>query len=191
MLVAQSCPTLFDPIDCSPPGSSVNGILQARILEWVAMPFSRGSSQTRDWACVTCIAGRCFTICTTRKALRCLSVFLITPWRLSFCYFAFGFICFCSFRLGMSFPFISKSTHSLVKTVQILSPPEEKEMFLCHTFLLSSMTSCTFTSTSPYCILMISFVSVSLYVRSVPYSSRSLVRVCWQCVWFLANWFLE
>ena len=39
--VAQSCPTLFDPVDCSPPGSSVHGILQARILEWVAISFSR------------------------------------------------------------------------------------------------------------------------------------------------------
>ena len=44
VLVAQSCPTLCDPMDCSPPGSSVHGILQARILEWVAIPFSRGSS---------------------------------------------------------------------------------------------------------------------------------------------------
>ena len=46
--VAQSCLTLCDPMDCSPPGSSVHGILQARILEWVAMPSSRGSSQPRD-----------------------------------------------------------------------------------------------------------------------------------------------
>ena len=47
-LVAQSYPTLCDPIDCSPPGSSVHGILQARILEWIATSFSRGSSQPRD-----------------------------------------------------------------------------------------------------------------------------------------------
>ena len=46
--VAQSCPTLCNPVDCSPPGSSVHGILQARILEWVAISFSRGSSQPRD-----------------------------------------------------------------------------------------------------------------------------------------------
>ena len=44
----QLCPTLCDPMDHSPPGSSVQGILQARILEWVAMPFSRGSSQPRE-----------------------------------------------------------------------------------------------------------------------------------------------
>ena len=191
MLVTQSCLTLCDPIDCSPPGSSVNGILQARTLEWVAIPFSRGSSWPRGRTCVTCIAGRFFTIWATREALLCLYVFLITPRHLSFCYFAFGFICFCSFRLGMSFPFISKSAHSLVKTVQMLSPPEEKEMLLCHTFLPSSIPSCAFTSTSPYCTVVISFVSVSLCVRSSPYSSSSLVRVCWQCVWFLASWFLE
>ena len=48
VLVAQSCPTLCDPMDCCLPGSSVHGILPARILEWVAIPFSRGSSQPRD-----------------------------------------------------------------------------------------------------------------------------------------------
>ena len=48
ILVAQSCLTLCDPMDCSPLDSSVCGILQARILEWVAIPFSRGSSQPKD-----------------------------------------------------------------------------------------------------------------------------------------------
>ena len=45
VLVTQSCLTLRDPMDCSPPGSSVHGIIHARILEWVPIPFSRGSSQ--------------------------------------------------------------------------------------------------------------------------------------------------
>ena len=54
-LVAKSCPTLCDSMDCSPPGSSLHGILQARILEWVAIPFSRGSSWPRDWTRVSCI----------------------------------------------------------------------------------------------------------------------------------------
>ena len=53
---------LCDPMDCSPPGSSVHGILQARILEWVAIPFSRGSSQPRDRTPVSYIAGRFFTV---------------------------------------------------------------------------------------------------------------------------------
>ena len=58
---------LFDPIDCSLPGSSVHGILQARILEWVAISFSRGSSQPRDQIQVSLIVGRFFTIWATRK----------------------------------------------------------------------------------------------------------------------------
>ena len=57
----QLYPTLCDPMDCSPPGSSVHGILQARILEWVAMPSSRGSSQPRDQthiSYISCIGGQ-------------------------------------------------------------------------------------------------------------------------------------
>ena len=61
VLVAQLCLTLCDPMDCSSPGSSVHGILQARILEWVAVSFSRESSQPRDWTQVSCTAGRFFT----------------------------------------------------------------------------------------------------------------------------------
>ena len=61
-LITQSCPTLCDPMDCSPPGSSVHGLLQARILGWVAIPSSRASSWPRDWTWVSCIGGRFFTI---------------------------------------------------------------------------------------------------------------------------------
>ena len=57
-LVAKSCLTLWDPIDCSPPGSSVHGISQARILEWVAISFFRGSSQPRGGTHISCIARR-------------------------------------------------------------------------------------------------------------------------------------
>ena len=62
--VAQLCLTLCDPMDCT-----VHGILQARILEWVAFPFSRGSSQPRDWTQVSLIAGGLFTSWATREAL--------------------------------------------------------------------------------------------------------------------------
>ena len=58
MLVAQLCLTLCKPTDCSPPDSSVQGILQPRILEWVAISFSRGSSRPRDQTQVSCIVGR-------------------------------------------------------------------------------------------------------------------------------------
>ena len=79
--VTQSCPTLCDPVDCIPPGSSVHGILQARILEWVAISFSRGSSQPRDRTQVSCIAGRHFTLwanlmTTANTAVECTGKWL-------------------------------------------------------------------------------------------------------------------
>ena len=66
--VAQLCLTLRYPMDCSLPGSSVHGTVHVRILEWVVILFSRGSSWTRDWAWVSHIAGRFFTIWATREA---------------------------------------------------------------------------------------------------------------------------
>ena len=67
---AQSCPTLCDPMDCSLPGSSLHGILQARVLEWVAISFSRGSSWPRDRTLVSCIAGRHFNLWATREVFK-------------------------------------------------------------------------------------------------------------------------
>ena len=67
VLLAQSCPTLCDPMNCSPPGSSVHGILQARIMEWVAIAFSRGSSWPRGQTRVSHIAGKFVTIWATRE----------------------------------------------------------------------------------------------------------------------------
>ena len=61
--VAQSCLTLCNPMDCSPPGSSVHGIFQARTLEWVAISFSRRSSRPRDWTRISCVS------CIGRKIL--------------------------------------------------------------------------------------------------------------------------
>ena len=82
--VPQLCLTLCHPMDYSLPGSSVQGILQTRILEWVAIPFSKGSSQPRDWTQVPCIAGRFFTIWATREASphrgRCKC-----PWQAQMC----------------------------------------------------------------------------------------------------------
>ena len=65
---------LCNPMDCSPPGSSVHGIFQARILEWVVIPFSRGSSWPRDWthvSWVSCIAGGFFTTEPLGKSFSC------------------------------------------------------------------------------------------------------------------------
>ena len=70
--VAQSCLTLCDPMDCSLPGSSIHGIFQTRILKWVAISFSRESSQLRDQTQVSCIAGRLLTIWAIREvAIKC------------------------------------------------------------------------------------------------------------------------
>ena len=80
VLITQSCPTLYDPMNCSLPGSSVHGILQARIQEWVVISFPRGSSRPRDQTWISNIAGRFFTteppgkpyiyICTTVQLLK-------------------------------------------------------------------------------------------------------------------------
>ena len=88
VLVIQSCLTLCNPTDFSRPGSSVHGILQARVLEWVAIPFSRGSFQPRDWTWVPCIAGGFLNVWTTRETHGCLCVlshtqthsYSILPW---------------------------------------------------------------------------------------------------------------
>ena len=81
MLVAQSCLTLCDPMDCILPGSSVHGIFWARVLEWVAIPSSRGFSQPRDQTRASCIAGRFFTIWATREALCSSTILKNKTWK--------------------------------------------------------------------------------------------------------------
>ena len=75
---------MFDSVtpcmDCSLPGSSVHGILQARMLEWVAIPSSRGSSWPRDWTWVSSIAGRFFTLWATREAIPPCSIYKCCGW---------------------------------------------------------------------------------------------------------------
>ena len=67
-LVAKSCLTLCHPMDCSPPGYSIHGISQARILEWVAISFSKGSSWPRDWTFISCIGRQVPYHWATREA---------------------------------------------------------------------------------------------------------------------------
>ena len=70
--VAQSCPTLCDAMGCSLPGSSIHGIPQSRILEWIAISSSRGSSRPTDRTRVSCIAGRRSTLWATKEAWACI-----------------------------------------------------------------------------------------------------------------------
>ena len=102
--VTQSCLTLCDPIDCSLPGSSVHGIFQARVLEWVAISFSRGSSQPKNRTQVSCITGRCFTIWTTREDL--LSVYTVINFM---CFYIDFFITMLYSCLSFIKVFVSKS----------------------------------------------------------------------------------
>ena len=115
VLVAWSWPNLCDPMDYSPSGSSVHGILQARILEWVAMPSSRGSSQPRNQTWVSGTAGRLFTIWATREA-PCTSTFPTLCYR---CYLAVIGIFFSSVQYRIP-PGLRH--HSLAVTFYLLSP---------------------------------------------------------------------
>ena len=74
--VAQSGPTLCDPLDCSLSSSSICGIFQARVLEWIAVSFSRGSSRPRNQTQVSCIAGRRYTVWATTEATYFLKKYL-------------------------------------------------------------------------------------------------------------------
>ena len=90
-IAAQSCLTICDPMDCSLPGTSLSmGILQAWVLEWVVMLFSRGSCQPRDWIQVSCIAGEFFTIWATREASTFWQLWIKPLVRLIFIIFVTG-----------------------------------------------------------------------------------------------------
>ena len=116
MLVAQSCPALCNPMDCSPKGSSVHRILQERILEWVDMPSSRGSSWPRDWTQVSSMADRLVTIWATREAH--------IPHYLSYCWWAFELFPVWGLLLIVplwSYLHIFLCVHMYVCTIELLS----------------------------------------------------------------------
>ena len=124
-LVTQSCPTLCDHMNYRPPGSSVHGLLQARIVEWVAIPFFSGSFWSRDWTCVSCIsciAGWFFTIWATRKALLGMEFCSIVPicgltFIQNFCVWFLHILLFCTwiwtFLKNKNSPFGEKTTNML------------------------------------------------------------------------------
>ena len=113
LLVAQSCPTLCNPMDCGPSGSSVHGILQARILEGVSILFSRGSSRPRDWTQVSCFAGNFFTVWATREGVKRWG----SPLELSFLFYwnIIGLQCcvnLCSIAKWFSYTYIYIYTYT-------------------------------------------------------------------------------
>ena len=98
MLIAQACPTLCDPLDCSPPGSSVYGTFQERILEGVAIFSSRGSSRPRDGTQVSCIAGGFFTVWATREAQSGIVLNYYTRLFFIACFNYFVHVCTCNLK---------------------------------------------------------------------------------------------
>ena len=122
-VVTQSCLTLCDPMDCSPLGSSVHGIFQTRILEWVAISYSKGSSWPKDqthvsW--VSCLAGRFFTTVPPAVVQSLSRVWLFaTPWA-------------AARQASLSF-IISQS---LLKLMFIESVMPSNHLILCHPLLL-------------------------------------------------------
>ena len=131
-------------MDCSLPGSSIQGLFQARVLEWVAISFSRGSSRPRDWTRVSHITGRCFNIWAIRKALAlskqprnvshsyclvhltlgsvqslCYVIFVATPWT-------------AAHQASLSIT----NSQSLFKLMSIKSVIPSNHLILCHPLLL-------------------------------------------------------
>ena len=120
---------LCDPVDCSPPGSSVHGILQARILEWIAISFSRASSQPRNWTWVSCIAGRRFILWATREARNPVWLYLNLMWHLQRPYFQ------VSSQVLSGYEFRQDTTHPSTAPIHIrwkTQGPMRVPMFFCH-----------------------------------------------------------
>ena len=110
--ISQLCPTLCNPMDCSLPGFSVHGILQARIPEWVAFSFSRGASWPRDWTQVSLIAGRHFTLWATREAVEIIhpevTLYLCSSCYKNSCWWVFCCLWFLDYLLFVIFLIIIK-----------------------------------------------------------------------------------
>ena len=150
--VTQSRPTLCDPMYCNPAGFSVHGILQAKILEWVGIPFSRGSFGLRDWTWVSSISGRLLTIWATREASHTLyvslnfSLFRKPPW----------FLAVFLYHVYPSTSFIMYTIQPLLYVlVQYLPSPVDCKLLegrdwvcLVHTFLSSTWKRTQYTSGS-------------------------------------------
>ena len=129
----QSCLTLWDPMDCCLPGFSVHGILQARILKWVAMPSSRGSFLPRDWTLISCstwIAGRFFTTEPPGKPLHVAVQsfshvwFFVNPWaaacQASLSSVSLSFLMSTELVMPCCYSHAFRETDSLRRTMQIV-----------------------------------------------------------------------
>ena len=157
--VAQSCPTLCDPMACSLPASSIHGVFQARLLEWVAISFSRGFSWPRDWTSISCIAGRCFTEAFCQSvSVQLLSRVLLfaTPWTAA-----------CQAFLSIT------NCQSPPKPMSIESVMPSKHLILCRPLLLLPsifLSIRVFSNESALCIKWPKYWSFSFNIS--PYNEH-------------------
>ena len=175
--VAQSCPTLCDPMDCSLPHSSIHGIFQARVLEWVAISFSRGSFRPRDQTQVSCIVGRRFTVWATREVLK----------QNGLCTWSFGnltetilhlsqfILCFSSVQFSHSV--LSESATPWTATCQASLSITNSRSLLKLLFIESVMPSNHFTLCHPFLLLPSIFPSIKVF------SNESVLRIRWPKYW--------
>ena len=167
-----------DPMDCSPPGSIVCGILQARVLEWVAIPFSRGSSWPSDWTLVFCIADRFFTFWVNRFTL-CTVLTLCTfssvqslsrVWLLAIPWTA------------AHFP-VHRQLPSLLKLMSIELVMPSNYLVFCHPLLLLPSVFASirvFSNESVLCIRWPKYWSFSFSISpSYEYSGFIFIRIDW------------
>ena len=171
-IVTQLCLTLYDPMDCSPPGSSVHGILQARILECVAISFSRGSSQPRDRARVSYIEGGFFTAEPPEKppqSVQSLShVWLfVTPWAAA-----------CQASLSVT------NSWSLLTLMSIESVMPSNHLILCRPFLLLPSIFPSIRVFSSESVLHIRWPKYWSFTFSISLSNEYLGMISFGINWF-------
>ena len=157
MCVAQSCPTLCNPMDCSLPDSSVRGILQARRVEWVAFPFSRGTSRPRVWTWVSCIAGRFSTVWATLTTPYIYLYIQLHNYLFSFLYMGTWQTSFSGYSKGM-FLYFSYASSSIALVFQI----RPQDLFL--------LCFVIFTNDFYIYILLSTLCSTDMYIFHVEYN---------------------
>ena len=192
---AQSCLTLCDPLDWSPPGSSVHGIHQARILEWASISYSRGSSQPRDWTCTSCISriGRQFLYHQCR-----FPVYLSPP----------SLRILCPVKVLFLIPFESaKGRFSYIKVCKIRTNqlweccfPKQNCMLLdlrALWYMNAQRLFCLFPDFQPYSaeMLLCSYLScgwgtlvMGHYIRKLSSHSKYSLRKAWKATYVVSAW---
>ena len=143
--IAQSCPILCDPMDCSLPGSSVHGIFQAIVLEWIAISFYSGSSQPRDGTQVSRVVDRRFTVWATRE------VFIYSLIRFYLCSFIIILRCILRVPLFWRHGYIGdRKRPQTFKSYQQLQGEEFSQDLACRDMKPSRWTPGSLSSSSPH-----------------------------------------